>query len=302
MTVLAADEKNPAQVLEEAGDQYRQLLQTARGVAEQIVRTPASGLSGAPQYIHRASQELLNAPFEDGAQSVPAEGAPFELFARLAAAWPDLAAGRIEGERVLNLDPLDRTRNLWRRAMMDWPMGEFAQMTARVLIEGDLLGGHVMELGAGVGSCSALVADHVTDRFIRTDLEPFLLRRLKLPGTVESYNFNEPGRWRELDTIFAVNALHCARDKVATLRHLLEMLRTGGVLVIGEGSPHTDDKGTPWALNQCFGMFRGWWDVGGYFARESWIEALRTAGFGDIGFAARRAGAHDLGGVIWAVK
>jgi hypothetical protein len=36
--------------------------------------------------------------------------------------------------------------------------------------------------------------------------------------------------------------------------------------------------------------------------REAWFAAMAEAGFSGIGFAAWRAGAHDLGGVIWAVK
>jgi hypothetical protein len=121
-----------------------------------------------------------------------------------------------------------------------------------------------------------------------------------MAGTVERYDFNEPGNWRDRDTIFAVNALHCARDKVATLGYLREMLREGGALVLGEGRPYTDAGRTPWALNAFFGLFRGWWDIGGFVSRESWLAALREAGFTKIGFAVRRAGAHDLGGVIWA--
>jgi hypothetical protein len=102
--------------------------------------------------------------------------------------------------------------------------------------------------------------------------------------------------------MFAVNALHCARDKTATLSHLHAMLREGGTLVLGEGQPRTDARATPWALNPFFGLFRGWWDVGGFLSRREWLRALRDARFTQVGFAARRAGAHDLGGVIWAVK
>jgi hypothetical protein len=99
-----------------------------------------------------------------------------------------------------------------------------------------------------------------------------------------------------------VNALHCAKDKVVSLRHLFDMMRPGGVLVLGEGRPYTDQTGTPWALNLFFGLFRGWWDIGGFVAREDWFATLREAGFSQPGFAARRAGAHDLGGIIWAVR
>lgn len=294
---LPADAARPAYTVEEPGEAYLRLLAAARQMAAEIVGTPPEGLTGAACYMRAASRELLEAAPAGGGDALAAEGTIFECLRRVIAAWPDLAARKLEGEQVFSGDP-----GLWKRAMTDWPMGTFARMTADCMIEHGLLGGKAVELGAGVGSCSALVAGHVSDQFIRTDLQPFLLKRQKIRGTVERYDFNEAGPWRDIDTIFAVNALHCARDKVATLRHLHAMLRAGGALVLGEGRPHTDAGGTPWALNAFFGLFRGWWDVGGFVPREGWLEALRQAGFARMGFAVRRAGVHDLGGVIWATK
>jgi long-chain acyl-CoA synthetase len=294
---VAISEPLPAYTVEEDGENYRRLLTAARQAALEIVKTPAQDLTEAARYIHAASEELLARAPAENQVSASSGGAIFECLGRLVAVWPDIVGGKIKGEQAFSSDP-----GLWKRAMTEWPMGGFAQMTADFMIERNLLGGKVIELGAGVGSCSALVAGHVTDRFIRTDLQPFLLKRQRIAGTVERYDFNEPGPWTGVDTIFATNALHCARDKVATLRHLSAMLRVGGMLVLGEGRPHTDDRGTPWALNGFFGLFRGWWDVGGFLSREDWFGALRQAGFTDIGFANRQAGAHDLGGVIWAKK
>jgi SAM-dependent methyltransferase len=288
---------HPAYTVEEPGDEYLSLLGTAREVAAQIVRTTADGLGGAAEYIHRASQELVTAVAERDDEPPAAGGAIFECLQRLLAVWPDIAARRIEGEQVFSGEPA-----LWKRAMTEWPMGGFARMAADFMIEHDLLGGNVVELGAGVGSCSTMVAGHVTDRFVRTDLQPFLLKRQKIAGSVERYDFNEPGRWQDLDTVFSVNALHCAKDKRATLRHLFDVLRAGGVLVLGEGTPYTDDRPTPWALNPFFGLFRGWWDIGGFVPREHWLEACKSTGFSRVGYAVRRAGRHDLGGLIWAVK
>ena len=297
MKTPAADVDRPAYSVEEPPEPYLALLGAARQVAAHIVETSPDGLTGAASYMRRASQELLDAVPAGDRDWLAAEGAIFECLRRVVAVWPDIAARKLEGEQVFSGDP-----GLWKRAMTEWPMGGFARLTADFMIEHRLLGGKVLELGAGVGSCSALVAGHVTDRFIRTDLQPFLLKRQRIAGTVERYDFNEPGKWRDLDTIFAVNALHCAKDKLATLRHLREMLRQGGALVLGEGQPHTDAHGTPWALNTFFGLFRGWWDVGGFVSRDRWLAALREAGFASMGFAVRRAGVHDLGGVIWAVK
>jgi hypothetical protein len=288
---------HPAYTVEEAGERYILLLGAAREVALQITRTPHEGLTGAADYIHRASQELVSAVPEPSHGMGAYEGAIFECLRRLLAVWPDIAAGGIEGEQVFSGDP-----GLWKRAMTEWPMGGFARMAADFMIEHELLGGNVVELGAGVGSCSAIVANHVTHKFIRTDVQPFLLKRQKIAGTVERYDFNEPGPWRCLDTIFSVNALHCAKNKTATLRYLFEMLCEGGVVVLGEGRPHTDDRRTPWALNPFFGLFRGWWDIGGFVARECWLMSLQQAGFSRAGYAVRRAGPHDLGGLIWAAK
>jgi hypothetical protein len=287
----------PAYTVEEPGEDYHRLLGAARQAAKQIVKTSADGLSGAAGYIHRASRELITAVSDSDEDAPAGTSAIFECLDRLVQFWPDIAAGRLEGEQLFSGEP-----GLWKRAMTEWPMGGFARMTADFMIENDLLGGTVVELGAGVGSCSALVAGHVTGQFIRSDLHPFLLKRQKIAGTVERYDFNAPGPWRHLDTIFAVNALHCARNKVATIHYLFEMLRRGGALVLGEGKPYTDERGTPWALNLFFGLFEGWWDVGGFMERAGWFAAFRQAGVADFGYAARCAGPHDLGGVIWGVK
>jgi Methyltransferase domain len=287
----------PVYTIENAGEKYLVLLAAAHEAAREITRTPSLGLVGAAEYIHRAGRELLASSAGTQPKSAPAGEAVFECLRRLVEVWPEVASRRIEGERVFSAEP-----GLWKRAMTDWPMGGFARMAADFMIENELLGGNILELGAGVGSCSALVASHVTERYIRTDLQPFLLKRQKLPGTVDCYDFNEEGRWQDLDTIFAVNALHCAKDKTMTLRHLWAMLRKGGVVVLGEGRPHTDDSRTPWALNPLFGLFRGWWDIGGFVPREDWLAAFQGAGFAKTGYAVRREGSHDLGGLVWAVK
>ncbi len=295
--LLAGGEDRPAYVIEESADDYLRLLDAARELADQIVRTDAEGLTGSARYIHDASRALIRAVPTQRPGALESEGPIYQCLRRVGTVWPDIASGKTVGEQVFSDEP-----GLWKRAMTEWPMGGFARMAADLMIENAMLGGRVVELGAGVGSCSALVAAHVTDNFIRTDLQPFLLKRQRIAGTVERYDFNEPGRWQDLDTIFSVNAVHCAANKAATLRYLCDMLRPGGFLVLGEGRPHTDERGTPWALNPFFGLFRGWWDVGGFVTRESWIASLKEAGFSKVGFAARKAGAHDLGGVIWACK
>src|SRR4051794_39132274 len=195
MKPVPAVSDHAAYTVEEPGDKYLSLLDAAREVASQIVRTTTDGLGGAAAYIHRASQELVAAVPERGHGPTAPSGAIFECLERLLAVWPDIAARRIEGEQVFSGE-----QALWKRAMTEWPMGGFARMAADFMIEHNLLAGHVVELGAGVGSCSAMAAGYVTDKFVRTDLQPFLLKRQKIAGLVERYDFNEPGRWQDLDT------------------------------------------------------------------------------------------------------
>jgi len=296
-TVAASSETPPHSLLREPGARYAALLQAARYVASEIVKQGDIGLSGSPAYIYRESRVLVDRVVDDGATSLTAAGAAFEALRLLLKKWPDIAAGRVQGETIF----ADES-GLWKRMMTEWPLREFAQLAAWFMISHDLLGGHVLELGAGVGGCSALVADHVGENYVRTDIQPFLLIRQKIPGTVERYDFNGRGKWRNLDTIFAANAVHCAADKSLTLQYLHEMLRPGGTLVLAEGSPCTDGEGTPWAFNALFGLFRGWWDVGGYMTRADWMDAMADAGFKDLGNLQRFSGSHDLGGILWGVK
>jgi SAM-dependent methyltransferase len=164
------------------------------------------------------------------------------------------------------------------------------------------LNGLVVELGAGVGSASALVAEHVRGRMVCTDVAPFLMRRPPPGCQVMRYDFDEPGPWDAVDTFFAVNALHCARDKGAVLVELHRMLKVDGVLVFAESIPTTDTAGTPWPLNLWFGLFKGWWDRGGLIERPTWLSLLRDVGFRHCGYQRRMAGDYDLGGIVWAVK
>jgi len=119
-----------------------------------------------------------------------------------------------------------------------------------------------------------------------------------IPGKIARYDFNGPGTWTGLDCIFAVNALHCAAEPLVTLGHLRQMIKPGGRLVLVEGANPTTDAGTPWALNHLFGLFDGWWDVGGFRSLSIWKEDLKSAGFADVECQPYRAGGYRLGGIV----
>lgn len=214
----------------------------------------------------------------------------------LAEYWPYFINGNKKP-----IDLIKDNKGLWESLMTGYPMGQYAILTSKFLIKNNLLNGKCLEIGAGVGNTTRLIADYVNNEFIRTDLIPELVNKIKCKGTISPYDFNKKGPWRNLDTIFGVNALHCADNKLITLQNLKEMLKPGGILVLGEGAPYPKNN-TPWCLNGFYGLFNGWWDKGGFISRKEWISLLNTAGFEKIGFSQLRAGKFDLGGIIWGQR
>ena len=124
----------------------------------------------------------------------------------------------------------------------------------------------VVELGAGVGSASRQIALPTDVDYLRTDKNPFLLRG-DLQRRVTCYDFDTPSTLRNVDSVFAGNALHCARDYRASLSHVYETLRNGGTFLLAQ-----------------------------------WISDLEEVGFRSIEWRCLQAGEHDLGGLIWGRK
>ena len=199
------------------------------------------------------------------------------------------------GEEVMK-----ENKGMWRELMNGFPMGSYATLCAEFLIKRKLLEGRVLELGAGIGNTSNLIEEYVNDSYIRSDYALDLNKGYK-KGQYMQVDFNYPLPVRDIDTIFAVNALHCANDKGKVISYAYDALNTNGVLVIGEGqkNPYKDK---PWVLNIFYGMFTGWWDKGGFLNRIEWIEYLERAGFTNIGWSKIRAGRYDFGGIIWGEK
>ncbi|MFP4731384.1 AMP-binding protein [Pasteurella multocida] len=283
---------------------YASLLSLAANYADKII----SQIGGQPVtadspagYILREAQRLIahrTAINGRNTNNLLVEGTPaMRLQKMLVDNINSLLLGEVAGEDIVR-----KEKGLWTRLMCEWPMGAYARMTADFLIANRLLEGKVLEAGAGVGNTTKLIADEINSDYIRTDYNTQILHKISVPGHCEFYDFNQPGNWRDLDTIFSVNAIHCALDKQATLCHFYQMLKPGGTLVLGEGNNTTNSAGMPWALNGLFGLFDGWWNVSGFLQREEWLQMFIIAGFREWGYSQLRSGEHDLGGVLWAVK
>lgn len=227
---------------------------------------------------------------------VEPEGPAVTALEALADSWPELVAGGMQPDEVFRRRP-----GLWTAFMREAPMGVYGEMVADFIRRRGLLseGKCGLELGAGVGNTYRILSHEEAARVTPTDLFP-------KDGYVRwDFNRKPPDELSALgpfDLVYATNALHCAHDLPLTFRRLAPLVRTGGWIVLGEGSP--DAEGTnQWALHPLFGLFDGWWDVGGFRRRSYWLECLHRAGFStDLGWSALRYGQMDMGGLVWARK
>ncbi|MEH1016306.1 AMP-binding protein [Micromonospora sp. CPCC 206060] len=280
----------------ESAQRYDALLSYARQAAEEIVGHPVRPRNARASRIHAHALATVAAVPETRPGAGPRSAAHDALDA-LVEHWPALADGSCTGQDVMRTCP-----GLWRRLMTEWPMGSYAALAADTLAAAGVLGGRVLEVGSGVGNTTGRIAPLVTGELVWSDGAPELVERGSWPGRGVVFDFDRPppADLGTFDTIFGTNAVHCAADKLATLRWLRGLLAGGGRLFLSEGANPTTATGTPWALDFLFCAFDGWWDRGGFRTRAEWLDLLRRAGFGNPGFSMLRSGRHDLGGVIWA--
>ncbi len=275
---------------------YDAVFRSAIELAESIESKIASGekpLTAQSRFVARELKTLAGCRVRIP-NKARAEGAAAELLSLIDDNWKCFASGLITGEEMMRSCP-----GLWERLMTEPPMGTYASAASDLLASKSLLDAKTLEFGAGVGNTSRLIRIGSNAVLTRTDKCPRLLEKHNYGGFSAGFDFDAPGEWTGLDTIFGVNALHCAKDIKASLSHLRTMLNPGGTLLIGEGQPMVRD-GEPWVLNAAFGIFDGWWDRGGFVSREKWIQAIYAAGFERIGYSKIRAGSRDLGGLMWA--
>lgn len=158
----------------------------------------------------------------------------------------------------------------------------------------------MIEIGAGTGATSAAVLAALPDppaRYDYTDLSAHFLRHgerrfganrpwlhfraLDIERAPAQQGFDEAG----YDLALATNVLHATRDIAATLAHVRNLLRPGGLLVINEIMQRQD------IATMTFGLTEGWWRYGDAERRiedspllehARWRELLAEAGFSAI--------------------
>ena len=280
---------------------YPVLLKNASDIASWILKntSPEKEHNDQVNFIVKSSKELVSysEKYPISGSNNKLTGIAREALDLFKEVWPQVLDSTITGELAVK-----SRKGFWEKLMCDWPMGDYSHMMKDYLIHKKLLSNSVLELGSGVGNTSRLIKEFVNSSYIRTDLYPQLCKRLDIPGEVCFYDFNTPSHFKNIDTVFAVNALHCSSNPLKSLEYIYHMLSSNGTLVIAEGMPVTSKDEAPWALTPFFGLFNGWWDEGGFIDRKVWIQMLEEVGYKKIGYSALRSGKHDLGGLIWGEK
>lgn len=156
----------------------------------------------------------------------------------------------------------------------------------------------ILEIGAGTGGTTSYVLPVLPPertQYFFTDISPLFLSRAK--DRFAQYSFvhyellnveNDPEvqgfDLQSFDVVLAVNVLHATADMAATLAHVRQLMKPGGLMVLVEGT-HPER----W-VDVTFGLTDGWWrftdtDLRANYPlmpRQTWHGLLTASGFKEI--------------------
>lgn len=318
LEAVAQEPGSPEEIASRAGLEMHHALNpldwmlrrlTERGLLEAV------GAGGASQrfWIHRALPELDPAAMaEEQRREDPSWLPSYVLADTVAQDYPAFLRGERTGEEIL----FSPTRlPLWV-AYFSNDNGLYAvnNLAGALAVEEWMPHGPVavLELGAGLGSAAVALLQRlrmvgrwgeIRDyRF--TDIVPLFLRRgqqalqtrfpdasfLKYSLLDENRSFSEQGVGpSSLSLVYAVNALHVARDLHFTLREIFDALAPGGRLVIAEAlRPAPGEAVYMEFIFNLMETFRApvlhpvYRPRGGFLTPQQWRHAMETAGFVDV--------------------
>jgi SAM-dependent methyltransferase len=250
-------------------------------------------------------------PLPEGAQDDFKElDATMRIVDRIAEGGSDVLCGARTGEEVL----FGReTFALWFRYFHNSNLLYAPNNRLAALALADRLpsGARILELGGGTGSAGEALAEEVAGReqppwpagYCFTELAPAFERRgsrvvrARWPDTVDvssaivdfDRSLVEQGlEAGSFDAVWAVNALHASQDLGASLSRVLEVIRPGGLLVLGECV--RPRPGEPIYTEFLFAFLESYRSVPlgplrstpGFLTVGEWRDNLAVAGFAEI--------------------
>ena len=253
------------------------------------------------------AEELVREQAGHDARCLPS----YRIAALAAAEYPAVLRGAVSGEDALfEPDHIDAWIEYFSNAN---PLYAIANAVGALAAERALPGraATVLELGGGLGSGAKALLTRLeslgpADRLAAyrfTEIVPAFLRRAKRALSARFPDAPLTFAWLDQDQpfakagvaagsyalVYAVNALHVARDLAATLVEVRDALAPGGALVISEcvrpfaGRPlHLEFVFNLLSAFQAPTLVPTWRPNGGFLTPEQWTAALEANGFCDV--------------------
>ncbi len=223
----------------------------------------------------------------------------FALFERCLEHLPDVMQGRCDPLEILF--PTDEAASALQLYTESVGAKALNYLTAEVVaqIQSQLPEGRglkILEVGAGTGATTEAVLKRTRSRrlaYAFTDISSHFFAAAKQQFSqypistyktldIESAPADQGFERESFNIIIAANVLHATSDLQRSLRHVRELLKPEGALLLVEGT-----RRVRW-LDFVFGMTPGWWAFRDYDLRpdyplispEQWNEVLHQAGFG----------------------
>jgi SAM-dependent methyltransferase len=245
----------------------------------------------------------------EGLEADPSYAPAFALVDEAAAIYPRVARGETTGERALF-----QKVGLWS-AYFSNENGYYAlnnQVAARVAAARfPSGGGAILEVGAGLGSATAMLLGVLRERgtlglltsYQVTEPVVFFRRRAQrslegvhsgLPLAFSALDINQPWAAQGVapgsqQMVWGVNVFHLARDLDVTLREAFDALAPGGLVVLGEGLRPFPGRPVgaefPFQILESFVAVRTDPETRpthGFLTPEQWQNALARAGFAAV--------------------
>jgi SAM-dependent methyltransferase len=232
------------------------------------------------------------------------------VFDRAVDGTADLLRGKKSGEEILfGLSSFSLWFDYFDRSNLLYAANN--RLAALVLADRLLGGERILELGGGAGSAALAFLDELEGRsaparpafYHFTELVRAFERRAsralagRMPAGTElrstPLDFDKPFGSQGIepasfDAVWAVNALHVARDLEGTLGEIRSALRPGGLLVAGECVRPA--PGAPIYTELGFNFLDSWWSgrtdgrrsSNGFLSGGEWRACLLAAGFREV--------------------